>query len=109
MTRAEEQTSLLLEKGMGETLLDDIRAQVGALESAWEEGRVGRTDHIGARADRELIIAEIMDLAKVLDGMNRIRFGSNPEEMAVDRREAPARDAAGRGGARPCDGGGSGE
>lgn len=83
VTRAEEQKSLLLEKGMGETLLDDIGGQVDAMESAWEAARVGTTDHIGARADLGLVAAEIMGLVKVLDGMNRIRFGSDPEELAA--------------------------
>lgn len=83
VTRAEEQKSLLLEEGMGATLLDDIRTQLGEMESAWEAARVGKTDHIGARADLELIVAEIMGLVKVLDGMNRIRFGGDSEQMAA--------------------------
>jgi hypothetical protein len=83
VTRGEEQKALLLEKGMGETLLDDIRAQVAEMESAWETARVGRTDHIGARVDLGVITAEITGLVKVLDGMNRIRFGSNSEEFAA--------------------------
>jgi len=83
VTRAEVQKALLLEKGMGETLLDDIRAQVGEMESAWEAARTGRTDHIGARADLGVITAELMGLVKVLDGINRVRFGSDSEEFAA--------------------------
>lgn len=83
VTRAEEQKALLIEKGMSETLLDDIRSQVGEMESAWETARVGRTDHIGARVDLGVIAAELTGLVKVLDGMNRIRFGSVSEEFAA--------------------------
>jgi hypothetical protein len=83
VTRAEEQKSLLLEKGLGDTLLDDIRSQLSEMESAWEAARVGKTDHIGARAELDRITGEISGLVKVLDGINRIRFGSDPEVMVA--------------------------
>ena len=38
--------------------------------------------HIGARADLNVITAELVDQVKVLDGITRYRFGDDPEVMA---------------------------
>ena len=107
VTRAEEQKALLLEKGMGETLLDDIRAQLGEMESAWEAaGRADRPHRRqgGSRADHSRDHGPGEGAGRVQPDPVRERFRG---ARRVVRREARDRIAAGRGGARPWDGGGS--
>ena len=79
---AEEQKELLVQEGMDAALLDDLKARVTEFEAALQTVLTARRDHIGARADLEVITAELLKVVKVLDGITRYRFGMNPEKMA---------------------------
>ena len=79
---AVSEKELLVQAGMMPTLLDDLGRMVSEFETALEEIRTGRREHIGARADLEAITAELMDRVSVLDGITRYRFGDQPEVMA---------------------------
>jgi len=79
---AEEQKELLVQEGMDAALLEDLKARVSEFEAALQTVLTARRDHIGARADLEVITAELLKVVKVLDGITRYRFGMNPEKMA---------------------------
>ena len=79
---AEQQKELLVKEGMSESLLDDLNRLVAQFETAIEAANTGRRDHIGARADLEVITTELLEQIKVLDGITRYRFGMSPEMMA---------------------------
>lgn len=101
LATAEAQRELLVSEGMGPTLLEDLGTKVSQFEAAAEAARTGRREHIEARADLEAIVSELTDTVRVLDGMNRYRFGSDPELMTgwaaardvpgARRREVPGR------------------
>jgi hypothetical protein len=76
------QQDLLVKAGMAPTLLDELSRMVADFEAASEAARTARRDHIGARADLEVISAELTEQVKLLDGITRYRFGSDPEVMA---------------------------
>lgn len=82
LANAESQKELLAKVGMKDGLLEKLTGMVGEFEAAVEAVRVGRREHIGARADLESLTAELMDQVKVLDGMTRYGFGDNPDVMA---------------------------
>lgn len=94
---AKEQKELLVEQGMKAELLDAMDRQVAELEAALESVRTGRRDHIGARAELEVITGEILKQIKVLDGITRYRFGMSPELMAEWKavRRVPGRPQGG--------------
>ena len=79
---AEGQKELLAQEGMSATLLDELTKMVAEFEIILEAVRTARREHIGARADLEVITAELLKVVKVLDGITRYRFGMNPEMMA---------------------------
>ena len=79
---AEEQKELLVQEGMDAALLEDLKARVSEFEATLQTVLAARRDHIGARADLEVITAELLRVVKVLDGITRYRFGMNPEKMA---------------------------
>lgn len=79
---AESQRDLLIKQGMAVASLDEINRLVTEFEAASEAARTARRDHIGARADLELITAQLMDEVNLLDGITRYRFGNDPEVMA---------------------------
>jgi len=67
---------------MAPALLDKLARRVSVFEAASEAARTARRDHIGARADLEVITAELVEQVKLLDGITRYRFGNDPELMA---------------------------
>jgi hypothetical protein len=82
LAAGEGQRDLLVKAGMAPTLLEELAKMVSDLEAASEAARTARRDHIGARADLEVITTELVEQVKLLDGITRYRFGSDPEMMA---------------------------
>ncbi|HET9707947.1 MAG TPA: hypothetical protein VFP39_06565 [Gemmatimonadales bacterium] len=78
---AESQRDLLIKQGMAVASLDEINRLVTDFEAASEVARTARRDHIGARADLDLITAQLMDEVNLLEGITRYRFGNDPEVM----------------------------
>lgn len=79
---AEGQRDVLVAAGMAPALLEELQHLLAEFEVASEEARAKRLSHIGARADLREIAGELMQEVRVLDGINRWRFGKNPEVMA---------------------------
>ena len=79
---AEGQRDLLVQGGMEPALLENLGRMVADFEAVSEAARTARRDHIGARADIEVIATELMEQVKVLDGITRYHFGNDPEVMA---------------------------
>ena len=82
LAAAESQRELLVKEGMEPALLEDLGRMVSDFEAASEAARTARRDHIGARADLEVITTELLEQVKVLDGIARYHFGDDPEVMA---------------------------
>jgi len=79
---AEQQRDVLVAAGMAPALLEELQQKLAEFETASEEARAKRLSHIGARADLEKIAGTLMEEVRVLDGINRWRFGNDPEVMA---------------------------
>ena len=47
------------------------------------QGLAGRSAHGGARVELELVVQEVMEVVKVLDGRNRFRFQKDAELLAA--------------------------
>ena len=80
------QRELLLKHGLGETLLDDLRAAVDELDASIEETVESKQRHILARRRLRTLSDEVMRLVGVLDGINRYRFAREPELLAAWER-----------------------
>jgi hypothetical protein len=61
------------------TLLDDLGRMVSEFEALPEAPRTGRRDHIGARAELDVIVSELVHQVRVLDSVNRHRYGKDPK------------------------------
>lgn len=79
---AEQQRDVLVAAGMAPALLEELQRMLAEFEVASEEARAKRLSHIGARADLQQIAGALMEEVRVLDGINRWRFGKDPEVMA---------------------------
>jgi hypothetical protein len=82
VSAAEEQREVLVAAGMAPALLEELKGMVAAFETVSDEARAKRLSHIGARADLEEIAGDLMEEVRVLDGINRWRFGKDPEVLA---------------------------
>lgn len=82
LTAAEDQRDALAQQGLVLTSLEEVNRMVADFETASEVARTARRDHIGARADLEGLTAELMQQARLLDGITRYRFGRDPDVMA---------------------------
>lgn len=83
LEKATAHKELLEKRGMSETLLADLTAGIEEFEQTLEATRASRLEHVGASADLKVVMAEVSEQVKVLDGVVRYRFGDNPELMAA--------------------------
>lgn len=79
---AETQRDLLVSKGLTGSALEDLGRMVTEFEAATELTRAARVQHIGARTDLDVVTGELLEIVRVLDGINRYRFGKDPEALA---------------------------
>lgn len=84
---AQAQKDALVAEGMSPRLLEDLERKVAEFEAVIEQQRMARLDHIGARIEMDSLLAELMEAVRLLDGMNRWRFGSDPGLLAEWNRE----------------------
>src|ERR1051326_6207218 len=85
-------------------LLEDVSRLVAEFDTASEAARVTRLEHIAARADLEAATTELMEQVKLLNGINRWRFGKDPKllvEWNAAKHVAGAGGGAARGGGGP--------
>lgn len=73
----------LIALGLGEQFLANLTSAIEGFESAGTLVHSGRRDHVGARADLVAISTELMDLVRILDGVNRERFASDADLLAA--------------------------
>lgn len=83
LDEASARRDLLLQHGMAATLLDDLTAALTQYDAAVEQAQAGRRTHVGAAAELEAVAAEIMDLVRLFDGLNRYRFRENADLRAA--------------------------
>lgn len=79
---AETHRDLMVSKGLTGSALEDLRRIVAEFDAATELARAGRIQHIGARTDLDVVTGELAEIVRVLDGVNRYRFGKDLEAMA---------------------------
>jgi hypothetical protein len=88
---AEVRRDLFTSYGLPDSFLADLATALSAYDATVDEAHAGRGSHVGARAELDGVMAEIMQLARQLDAMNRYRFRSDREQLAA---WASARDIA---------------
>jgi hypothetical protein len=80
---AQQQKELLVRHGLVEEVLTGLTQSLDQFDQAVERGAEGRRVHIGAKANLEAIADEVVQIVKVLDGLNRFRFALEPDLLAA--------------------------
>jgi len=73
---------LLVKHGLSETVLQALTQALNEFDAMVEQGSEGRRSHVGASAELENVADEVLEVVKVMDGLNRFRFGTDSELLA---------------------------
>ncbi len=80
---AESQKAVLVRYGLVETVLENLSQTLDQFDVAVEQGRAGRQAHVGASAELKAVADEIVQIVRVMDGLNRYRFMNDGELLAA--------------------------
>lgn len=80
-----ENRELMVKYGMADSMLDGLTTAIATFEQALEQGKLARQTHVAATAELDEAVAGIMTLVRALDGLNRVRFAGDPEQLAAWR------------------------
>lgn len=80
---AEAHKPLLVRYGLADTVLAGLTEALAQLDAAIAHAQDGRRAHVGASADLATVADDIVQLVKVMDGLNRLRFARQPELLAA--------------------------
>ena len=80
---AQNQKEMLVKHGLAETVLDNLVQALDQFDAAVESGAGGRQAHVGASAELRAVAEEVVQIVRVMDGLNRYRFLNDPERLAA--------------------------
>ena len=80
---AEARKELLVKNGLAETVLESLTGALDEFDHAIERGNEGRRQHVGASAELDTVSDELLQIVRMMDGLNRVRFASDSESLAA--------------------------
>ena len=80
---AETERELLVRHGLLAAVLESLSQSLEQFDQAVERGVNGRRAHVGARAELDAIVDEVVQVVRLMDGSNRFRFANDPESLAA--------------------------
>ncbi len=83
VVEARANREVLVGHGMSEEVVADLVLLLDQFDAAMDAAAAGRSAHVGARAELEVVVQEMMEVVKVLDGRNRFRFKNDAELLAA--------------------------
>jgi len=82
LAEAESQKELLVKYGLLDSSVQSLSKSLGEFEQAVEQGNAGRRMHVGASAELAALAEELIQVVRLMDGLNRYRFAEDPEALA---------------------------
>jgi hypothetical protein len=83
LVEAQAHRDLFVRVGMPEPLLGELGQLLDQYDAAVEQALAGLRARIGARAQLEAVTVEILQVVRLVDGINRHRFRNDPERLAA--------------------------
>jgi hypothetical protein len=80
---AQRHKEVLVKHGLVESVLESLIDALAKYDQAVERGTSGRSSHVSASAELEVVAEDVMDIVKKMDGMNRVRFAEQAESLAA--------------------------
>jgi hypothetical protein len=80
---AEERRELLVKHGLVDRVLDSLTQSLNQFDQAVGEGAEGRRMHVAAAVELDVAADEVVQIVRVIDGLNRVRFAGDPDLLAA--------------------------
>ena len=101
---AEGRKEILVKHGLVDSVLVSLTESLGQFDQALGRGAEGRRIHVAAAVELDVVAGDAVQIVRVMDGHNRVRFAGNPDLLAAWRSASnvigPAR-SGGQGDRRP--------
>jgi hypothetical protein len=98
VAEAEGRRELLVKHGLVDRVLQSLSAGLDQFDQAVAQGAEGRRIHVGAAVELDVVAGEAVEIVRMIDGVNRVRFAGDPDLMAAWRSASnvigPSRPAA---------------
>ena len=85
LAEAQERKEMLIEHGLVDRVLDSLARSLDQFDQALAQGTEGRRKHVAARVELDVTGGDLMQVVRVIDGLNRIRFAVDPDLFAAWR------------------------
>ena len=99
---AEGQKEILVKHGLVDSVLVSLTESLGEFDQALARGAEGRRIHVAAAVELDVVAGEAVQIVRVMDGHNRVRFAGDPDRLAAWRSASnvigPARTGGPAGG-----------
>lgn len=82
LAEALKHKELLVRHGLLEINLQNLADNLEKFDAVVEEGAVARRAHVGASAELDALAEELIQIVRLLDGINRARFFDDPDLLA---------------------------
>lgn len=79
LAEAESRKELFIRYGLAGAVLEGLSAELTRFDQAVQRGMDGRRAHVGASADLAVVAYEIVQVVRVMDALNEIRFAGEGE------------------------------
>jgi hypothetical protein len=79
---AQSRKELLVKHGMSETVLQGLTDSLNEFDVMVEQGSASRVAHVGASFELDDVADEVVQIVKVMNGLNRFRFAKDGELLA---------------------------
>jgi hypothetical protein len=76
---AESRKELLVKHGLSETVLQGLTQALDEFDAVVDQGSDGRVAHVGASFELDGVADEVVQVVKVMNGLNRFRFAKDGE------------------------------
>ncbi len=80
---ARSNKELLVKHGLAEPVLEALSKALSEFDAVVEQGSRGRLAHVGASAELDTVADEVVQVVKVMDGLNHFRFANDPEALGA--------------------------
>ena len=80
---AQAHKELLVQHGLAETVVESLTETLDEFDRAIERGNEGRREHVGASAELDTVGDELVQIVRMMDGLNRVRFAEDSESGAA--------------------------
>jgi hypothetical protein len=82
---AEGRKALLVKHGLVDSVLVSLTESLDSFDQALARGAEGRRIHIAAAVELSVVSDEAVQIVRVMDGLNRVRFAGDPDLLAAWR------------------------